>query len=168
MKKVLFLSSLILLTACKSTPVFVDKSTHKQAINNLLDQWHKDVATYDFEAYFAKMTADAVFVGTDASEVWSKQEFMNFSKPFFDKKSTWDFTPLQRNVYLKGNTNIAWFDEVLNTWMGVCRGSGVVIYNGDKWQIQHYVLSVTVPNEDIQPIIKIKKERDSLFVKSLN
>jgi ketosteroid isomerase-like protein len=34
----------------------------------LLDSWHKAAAEAKFDAYFDKMTEDAVFIGTDATE----------------------------------------------------------------------------------------------------
>ena len=50
--------------------------------------------------------------------------------------------------------------------MGTCRGSGVLENDSknDSWKIKHYVLSVSIPNENIQQIIKLKKEKDSLFL----
>ncbi len=145
-----------------------NNSASKEKIHQLLDQWHRDAANYDFNGYFQKMTTDAVFVGTDASEVWSKKDFENFSEPYFDRKETWDFKPLKRNIYLDKNTNTAWFDEVLDTWMGICRGSGVVVFVEDNWKIQHYVLSVAIPNESIKEVVKVKREKDSLFILSIN
>lgn len=143
--------------------------SEKIAIDGLLNQWHEEVAQYNFEAYFSKMTDDVVFVGTDATEVWNKKQFMDFSKPYFEKKQTWDFKPIQRNIYLDKNGKTAWFDEILNTWMGLCRGSGVVQKTLQGWKIQHYVLSVTVPNEAIQKVIEdkkqLEKEQLKLFLK---
>lgn len=165
MKNILVVIGLFfLIYSCKTQVRMNQNLDSKTQVNQLLNHWHKDVAQFDYEAYFNKMTADAVFVGTDASEVWSKQEFQNFSKPFFDKKQTWDFKPIVRNLYFDKKNQIAWFDEVLDTWMGVCRGSGVVIHEGTQWKIQHYVLSVVVPNEDMKKVVSIKKERDSLFL----
>jgi len=141
------------------TPVKV-LQTDKQSVNNLLDTWHQDVANFKYVAYFEKMTDDAVFVGTDALEVWNKQQFMVFSKPYFDKKQTWDFKPLQRNIYFDASGKMAWFDEVLDTWMGLSRGSGVLVLTENGWKIKHYVLSVTVPNEDIKSVIEAKKDTE--------
>jgi len=141
------------------TPVKV-LQTDKQSVNNLLDTWHQDVANFKYDAYFEKMTEDAVFVGTDALEVWNKQQFMAFSKPYFDKKQTWDFKPLQRNIYFDASGKMAWFDEVLDTWMGLSRGSGVLVLTENGWKIKHYVLSVTVPNEDIKSVIEAKKDTE--------
>ena len=129
----------------------------------MLNQWHRDVATYRYEAYFDKMTEDAVFVGTDASEVWQKKDFQEFAKPFFLKKHTWNFIAVSRNIY-GPREGIAWFDEILDTWMGLCRGSGVVVKQGEQWKIQHYVLSIAVPNDVTREVIALKKEKDSLYL----
>lgn len=165
MKKTLFFSSLILLfIACDKKESKQSITASKVEINELLNQWHKDVANYNFDNYFDSMSADAVFVGTDATEVWNKEAFKAFSKPYFDKKQTWDFKPILRNVYIDESTRTAWFDETLDTWMGVCRGSGVVERDNGEWKIQHYVLSVAVPNEDVKQIVSIKKRKDSLYM----
>jgi len=39
--------------------------------------------------------------------------------------------------------------------MGVCRGSGVIEMVDEKLKIKHYVLSLTVPNDVIDEVIKI-------------
>jgi hypothetical protein len=61
--------------------------------------------------------------------------------------------------------NTVWFDELIATWMGTCRGSGVLEKRGDSWKIKQYVLSVAIPNEDIQAVIDTKKNNDALFLK---
>jgi len=146
---------------------FAQQSKPQQIVNGFLDQWHKDVAVADFDSYFNKLASSSVFVGTDASEVWTKKQFQEFSKPFFDKKETWNFKAVQRNIYFSEDEKTAWFDEVLDTWMGLCRGSGVLIKQNDIWKIEHYVLSVTVPNDDMKNVINIKRKKDSLYLKKL-
>ena len=50
---------------------------------------------------------------------------------------------------------MAWFDELLDTHMKICRGSGVLVDQGNgQWKIKHYVLSMTVPNENVDEIVK--------------
>jgi len=144
-----------------------DHKKNKLEINTTLNQWHKDVADSNFDAYFNKMSENSIFIGTDAGEIWDKQQFKDFAKPYFDKKETWNFTPLSRNIYFFSNQNIAWFDELLETWMGICRGSGILTKENNKWKISQYVLSVTVPNDDIKKVIKIKKVNDSIILKKL-
>jgi hypothetical protein len=155
---------LLVIASCQKTKSINNTTTSKKEINQLIDQWHKDVASFEYDAYFNKMSENSIFVGTDASEVWTKLEFQSFCKPFFEKKSTWNFKPIKRNLYFGMEENTAWFDETLDTWMGVCRGSGVVTKIGKDWKIAHYVLSVVVPNEDIKEVVSIKKERDSLYL----
>ena len=75
-----------------------------------------------------------------------------------------DFKTLERNIYISKNKGLVWFDELLNTWMGTCRGSGVIEKNQNQWKIKHYVLSVSIPNESINKVIKVKREIDSIFL----
>ena len=125
-------------------------------------------AEANFDAYFGKMDTISVFIGTDASENWTKKEFSDFSKPYFDKGKAWDFKTLERNIYVNTSGDFVWFDELLNTWMGTCRGSGVLEKKGETWKIKHYVLSVAIPNGDVQKIIAAKKKSDSIFLKKFN
>lgn len=131
-------------------------------INKILDQWHLDVANADFDRYFNAMTKNSIYIGTDAGEIWTKKQFQDFARPYFEKKKTWNFKALKRNVYFSEDGNTAWFDEILDTWMGLCRGSGVLIKQNKQWKIAQYVLSVTVPNDDMQTVIEVKKEKDSI------
>ena len=127
-------------------------------LNALLDKWHRDVAEIKFGEYFAFMSEDFIFLGTDPSERWTKAEFETFCKPFFDKKSTWDFTPNWRNWYLSHDGQTAWFEESLNTWMEECRGSGVLKQVNGEWKIAHYNLTVLIENEKVDKFIKLRKK----------
>lgn len=171
MKKIIelivVLSVLVSCNSNQTTTKIVDVKAETLAVNKVLDLWHLDAAETNFKGYFGAMTDKSVFVGTDASEVWGIEEFKSFSKPYFDKGSAWSFEAVDRNVYIETEGNIAWFDELLDTWMGVCRGSGVLKKTDTVWKMEHYVLSLTVPNDNIKEVIKINKEKDSLFLKSL-
>jgi hypothetical protein len=50
--------------------------------------------------------------------------------------------------------------------MGTCRGSGVLEKTTNGWKIKQYVLSITIPNDDVQAVILAKKKRDDLFLKT--
>jgi hypothetical protein len=146
------------------------KSTHtvasiKADVNTLLNNWHKAASEADYEGYINKMDSISVFIGTDATENWNKTKFANFSKPYFDKGKAWSFKPLERNVYVSEQRNFVWFDELLDTWMGTCRGSGVLEKQHNTWVIKHYVLSVEIPNNDVQAVILAKKKSDSIFLR---
>lgn len=136
-------------------------------VNTLLDRWHKDAAETKFDDYFAKMTDDAVFIGTDATENWDKKEFMAYAKPYFDKGKAWSFTALERHIYFSKDNEFAWFDELLNTQMKICRGSGVLVKQNGVWKIQHYVLSMTIPNDTVTDVIKIKSPEEDPLIKEL-
>ena len=153
---------------CNSSKKAVSKeqvSSIKKEVNTLLTNWHKAASEADFNGYFNKMDSISVFIGTDASENWTKTKFAAFSKPYFDKGKAWDFKTLERNIYINDSGNFVWFDELLNTWMGTCRGSGVLEKKQDIWKIKHYVLSVEIPNEDVQAVILAKKKNDSIFLR---
>ncbi|UII77956.1 nuclear transport factor 2 family protein [Flagellimonas sp. HMM57] len=140
------------------------QTNEKSSIDNVLNAWHLAAASADFDAYFDKMTEDGVFIGTDATENWQNEAFKAFSKPYFDKGKAWNFTAVERNIYVDDSNEIAWFDELLDTQMKLCRGSGVVKKINGDWKIAHYVLSIAVPNENVSELIQIKKEKDSLLL----
>lgn len=133
-------------------------------LNELIDEWHKAASEADYATYFGILAEDGVFIGTDASENWQNEDFRAFSKPYFDRGKAWSFTTIERNIYVDESGNFAWFDELLDTRMEICRGSGVLTKENGKWRIKHYVLSITIPNEDVDQVIEMKKEKDSLFI----
>lgn len=143
------------------------QETSEEKINNLLDQWHKAAAEADFVHYFSLMTEDGVFIGTDATENWQNDEFRGFSKPYFDRGKAWSFTSLERNIYFDENTSIAWFDELLDTHMGICRGSGVLQKTETGWKIAHYVLSITIPNENVEEVTQLKRSFDKKLISEI-
>lgn len=140
-------------TNCKREAADDEKSIH-----NMLEAWHLAAGKADENAFFAAFDVDAIYLGTDASESWTKEEFMEWSKSAFSKDVAWDFKPIERRVYLAAAGGYGWFDEKLETWMGMCRGSGVVQKTSGGWKIKHYNLAVTVPNELVKEYIKLLKK----------
>ncbi len=136
-------------------------------INTVLDNWHLAAAKADFKAYFDAMTDDAIFIGTDATENWNKTAFQNFAKPYFDRGKAWNFTALERHVFFSKDGKTAWFDELLNTQMKICRGSGVLEKTGKSWKIKHYVLSMTIPNDNSDEVVKIKSALENPLIDRL-
>ncbi len=145
---------------------FAENKDETATINTFLNDWHAAAAKADYNGYFAKIANDGHYIGTDATENWDKKAFETFSKPYFDKGTTWDFKALERNIYFSKDGKIAWFDEFLDTHMKGCRGSGVLEKEGKDWKIKHYVLSMTVPNEVIDEVLPAKaKYEDALIAK---
>jgi len=145
----------------------VSSNLEKEIIQKALNNWHKNASEANFDAYFKAMSATSFFIGTDASENWDKEAFKNFSKPHFDKGKAWSFNAIDRNIYIDTEGDIAWFDELLDTWMGVCRGSGVLKKSNNSWKIEQYVLSLTIPNNNIEAVKKLNSKHDSIFVNRL-
>ena len=135
-------------------------------VNQFLDEWHLAASNADYNRYFDAFASDGIFVGTDATEHWTKQEFQVFAKPFFDHGKAWDFKAVERHLYFSKDQKTVWFDELLSTWMKGCRGSGVLVKTAGVWKIKHYVLSMTVPNEHTNAVIQIKEKTESLFLQS--
>lgn len=152
-------------------PFFVSTATAqnelKEKINTILDSWHKAATEANFKNYFDLMADDAIFIGTDATENWTKPEFEAYAKPHFDKGKAWNFTSLERHIYFNKEKTLAWFDELLDTQMKICRGSGVLVLVKGKWKIQHYVLSMTVPNEVSDKVIQTKSPIEESLILEL-
>lgn len=156
---------LFLFLGCASVQ---NKTTEEQNINNTLDLWHKAAAEANFDNYFDTLTDDAVYTGTDATEHWDKTSFAAFAKPYFDRGKAWSFKPLQRHIYFSTDGKTAWFDELLDTQMKICRGSGVVVLQNGVWKIKQYVLSMTIPNDNTSEVVKIKTPIENKIIENLN
>jgi ketosteroid isomerase-like protein len=116
------------------------------AINKVLNAFHKAASDSDYPAYFDKFAQNAFFLGTDASERWSLEEFKRYAKPAFEAGRGWHYDVVARNVEIKGD--VAWFDEQLNnSHLGRCRGTGVLIQTDNGWKVAHYSLTLLVPNK---------------------
>lgn len=149
-----------LFTGCNKT------NNHSESIadiNKFLNDWHRSASVSDHSAYIGAMAEGAVYIGTDASEYWTTSEFSEWSKPYFDQGKGWNLIKLNRNIYLGENNDFAWFDELLDTGMGLCRGSGVLQKKNGQWRICQYVLSPTLPNKLINQVKALKAVDDSLM-----
>jgi hypothetical protein len=124
-------------------------------INTFIDQWHLAAAQANARVFFESLAENAIYIGTDATEHWTKTQFISFAKPYFDKGRAWDFKPYDRDLHLSEDGRYVWFSELLTTWMGICRGSGILRKTDNGWQIEQYHLSVTVPNQIIKDFISL-------------
>lgn len=118
------------------------------AIARVLDDFHEAAAEADFDRYFGHFTPDAVFLGTDGGERWTRAEFEAYAKHRFDAGGGWTYHPRERHVDIDAGGTIGWFDELLrNDKYGLCRGTGVVVRGDDGWKIAQYSLTFVVPND---------------------
>jgi hypothetical protein len=143
------------------------KNSETLEINKVINSWHQAAAEANFENYFNLMSDDAIFIGTDAAENWTKTAFQAYAKPYFDKGKAWVFNALERNIYFSTDKKTAWFDELLDTQMKICRGSGVLTKVKKEWKITHYVLSMSIPNELSNEIVKLKTASDDLLLENI-
>ncbi len=116
-------------------------------VNAFIDEWHDDAANARL-AYFDKMAKDGVYIGTDRTELWVRDDFKAWAKKYFERKSAWSFKATRRHVYASPDQSVIWFDELLDTPnMGPCMASGVLRKTAKGFEIVHYQLSMAVPNE---------------------
>jgi len=165
MKKTCLILLSTLLFSCKPSEKQIQ--SEQQIVNSIVNNWHEAAAAANFENYFNLMTDDAIFIGTDATENWNKTAFQAYAKPHFDKGKAWNFKAIERNIFYSTNGKTAWFDELLDTQMKICRGSGILVKENGKWKIKHYVLSMTIPNDNAEEIIKIKAPVEDALMNTL-
>jgi hypothetical protein len=132
-------------------------ATLAKQVNAFVDSWHDDAAHARW-SYFDKMAPEAVYIGTDKSELWHRDDFRAWAKRYFEAGKAWTFHPIRRNVYASGG--MIWFDELLDTQMGVCQASGVVRQVPGGFEIVHYQLSMAVPNEVNKQVVKLIKDHE--------
>jgi ketosteroid isomerase-like protein len=131
-----------------ATSVYAQSSNEKTIVGQTLDRFHQAAAEANSDDYFKLFAEQAVFLGTDGSERWTKEEFKQFVIPHFSKGNGWLYKSTQRNVSFVEGTDLAFFDELLfNDNYGQCRGTGVLIKINNHWKILQYNLSIPVPNE---------------------
>ncbi len=144
----------VLVISCGREVTETGDETHR--ISAVMDSFHVAAARADYDAYFRCFAEEAVFIGTDATERWDKQSFMEWTKPYFDRGRAWSFSALERHVSIGKDGATAWCDELLDTQMKICRGSGVLVKENGEWKITHYVLSMTVPNDLTDSVVTLK------------
>lgn len=117
-------------------------------VSAVLDALHEAASEADFDRYFSLYAGEAVFLGTDATERWTREEFMDYTRARFDTGTGWTYHMLERHVAIAPGGRTAWFDERLeNANLGETRGSGVLVMEDGGWKIAQYNLTIPIPNE---------------------
>jgi hypothetical protein len=129
-----------------------------QTVARELDDFHDAAARADEERYFGHFAPDGVFLGTDATERWDVAAFRAYAHPHFARGKAWTFRGVRRHISIRGD--LAWFEEDLETQnLGPARGSGVLVRSGERWLLEQYVLSITVPNEKFKAVKELLESR---------
>ena len=127
--------------------VLAAQSPTEKAVATVLDDWHLAAAQADEARYFGHFAEGAVFLGTDATERWTKASFQTWAHPIFQRGKAWSFKATRRAITVAKDGRTAWFDEDLATPnLGPARGTGVLTHQQEHWRIQQYNLSVPIPN----------------------
>lgn len=122
-------------------------SEDESAVAAVLDALHDAASNAEFDRYFGLYTDDAIFLGTDATERWTLEEFKAYARAPFEAGRGWTYHPTERHVYISADGRTAWFDEKLeNAGLGETRGSGALVREGDAWKVAQYNLTIPVPN----------------------
>lgn len=150
----------MLLAACAAPAVSTTNRTSRDAdtlaVAQVLDGYHAAASRADFDGYLGRMTADGVFIGTDATERWTTAQFAAFVRPYFARGQGWTYRPTVRHVDLTPGGQTAYFDELLdNASYGTCRGTGVVVRTAQGWKIAQYHLTIPVPNALADTVVRM-------------
>lgn len=137
----------------------------EQRIGKRIDAWHRAAATADSVSYFAFMSSDCRFLGTDPAEDWDKASFFNAVKSAFDKAPAWDYIASERHFKWIIPGKVVHFYEKLDTWMGACRGSGLVENFNGTWKITFYNLANTIPNAIVDEYVPFYEAKTGLPVR---
>jgi len=132
----------------------------QQPVSETLDHFHEAASKADGKVYFDLFAPEGVFIGTDAGERWTVEEFRKYAEPHFSKGKGWTYISKSRHVDLAPGGDVAWFDEILeNKSYGLCRGSGVLRKIDGKWKISQYHLTIPVPNALAETVVKMIREK---------
>lgn len=124
------------------------------AVGGALDALHRAASEADGTTYFSLFADNAVYMGTDASERWSVDEFKAFAEPYFSKGRGWTYEVKDRHISVAADGGTAWFDEILwNGSYGTCRGTGVLVRISGVWRIAQYHLTIPIPNEMAKDVV---------------
>jgi hypothetical protein len=151
MQRIVTVAAVVLFVACAT-----GGSPREQEVAAALDRFHAAAAAADEAAYFGLIAPGGVFIGTDASERWTREEFREYARPHFAAGRGWTFVPRDRHVTLSSDGRTAWFDEMLDSASyGECRGTGVLQLHGGRWLVEQYHLTIPVPNELAGKVVRM-------------
>ena len=148
----------LLLAALSALAMQAAPDPTQAEIAAVLDRLNAASTAADGAAYFALFTPDARFVGTDASEHWTLEEFRAYAGASFARGRGWSYPATERTITVApiDCRCVAWFEEKLtNASYGETRGSGVLRLTDDGWKIEQYVLSLAIPNDKADAVVEV-------------
>src|SRR5437868_6029502 len=88
-----FVAALLVMTV----PLSASEPSTKE-ITDTLDRFHQAASKADGQVYFDLFAPEGIFIGTDASERWTVEEFKKYASPHFSKGKGWTYVPRDRHV----------------------------------------------------------------------
>ena len=141
--------------ACVWACTSVSSSPTDTQVEQRLQNWHKAIAQQDSTAVFEVLDDSFYYFGTDSFENWNKKAFEAFSLPLFRKGKSWNFKPTHCTLIWNADSTQVWAFEMLETWMGPCRGTSSWIWKNADWKLQHYHLSMCIPNDSMSQVLEL-------------
>lgn len=151
------MKTILLSTILFVTTLTLFASGEEKEVDQILTDFHTAASKADGKTYFDLFAPGGVFIGTDATERWTVEEFRKYAEPHFSKGKGWTYVSKARHISISGN--FAWFDEILeNANYGTCRGTGVLQKVKSKWKVSQYHLTIPIPNSLADTVVKLIRE----------
>ena len=149
--------------------IFMTQSSMAKETTNvaeILDALHSSASKADSDSYFNLFADDAIFIGTDAQEFWTLEQFKSYTMPYFSKGQGWTYAPKNRDIKFSQSGDVAWFHEILiSESYGTTRGTGVLVKAKDNdWKIAQYHLTIPIPNDLAKDFAEKIKAHESKVV----
>ena len=159
MRKLLIVTALVLFAGVSfgqtSKTATVDIEAEKAALNEIMDKINSEAKDGDQTVFVSLLTEDALFCGTDPSEFWNKQYFVDRSK-----QDSNDPTPEFKyigdrkiKVATDGNSAII-VNQLMTAWSPKIPLRMVYhfVKTNDNWMILFVNVAFIPKNEDIQKL----------------
>jgi len=130
-------------------------------VEQVLTDFHRAAARADARRFFGLLADDAIYMGTDPAERWTRGRLRELLGPSFEAGQGWRTSARETHVFVADDGRFAWFDEALESerW-GPMRGSGVLRKEDDGWRIVQYNTAFTIPNQLVPDLTKQIRELD--------
>lgn len=158
MKKtpLLILAVVMLMTSCQQKPVTVavDPEAVKAELATFMDEYNTAYKAMDINKMTAFCTDNAMFLGTDPSEFWNKQQIIDyFMAQGTDSTMKIEFKVDRREILVAADGNSAivveqFFIPLISTKIQV-RCIDKVVKVNDKWMFDLLSWNIVARNEDI-------------------
>jgi hypothetical protein len=125
------------------------------AVAAVLDGFHAAAAAADEEKYFSYLAPGRRLPRHRRHRALDEGRVPQVGHPYFRARQGWTYRTTSRWIAFSPDRRLAWFDELLeNASLGTCRGSGVLVATADGWRIEQYNLSIMVPNDAADAVVK--------------